>query len=120
MTFAGQMDDSRLRCRQQLSRLWTLALSRDDKALSPRVTCQMRDAANAVIGEVEAMSRAMLEGGRCTPGAETFLWVRVARLALAADQALDAARTGDAAGLRAHLRHLEALTSALWTVRDAV
>lgn len=120
MTFTGQKDDSRLRCGQQLSRLWALALSRDDKGRSPQVTCEMRDAANAIIGEVEAMSRAMLERDRCNPGAETFLWVRVTRLAMTADQAVEAARTGDSAALRAHLRRLEALTVAIWTVRDAI
>jgi hypothetical protein len=67
-----------------------------------------------------AVSRATAEGGRRDPGAETFLWVRVNRLATTADRAVDAARRGDAAGLLAHLRRFETLASAMWTVRDAI
>jgi hypothetical protein len=82
---------------------------------------ELRKAANAILGEVEGMGRTMLDGdGGLAPAAETFLWVRVARLAATADQAVDAARRGDAAGLLAHLRHFETLMSALWTVQDAL
>jgi hypothetical protein len=115
-----QADDRRLRCRHQLSRLWTLALSQDSGPVSLRAS-ELRDAANAILGEVEAMGRTVLDGdGRLAPAAETFLWVRVTRLAATSDQAVDAARRGDAAGLLAHLRHFETLMSALWTVRDAL
>lgn len=116
-----QMDDRRLRCRQQLSRLWALTLRQDSGPASLQGAAELRDATNAVLGEVEAMGRTLLDhDGRPAPAAETFMWVRVARLATTADQAVDAARRGDAAGLRAHLRHFETLTSALWTVWDAM
>jgi hypothetical protein len=116
-----QTDDRRLRCRHQLSRLWTLALSQDSGLMSPQAVVELRDATNAILSEVEAMGRAVLDGdGRLAPAAETFLWVRVARLATTADQAVDAARRGDAATLLAQLRHFETLMSALWTVQDAL
>ncbi len=120
MLLIDQADDRRLRCRQQLSRLWTLALSQDSGPMSPQVA-ELRDTVNAILGEVEAMGRTMLDGdGRLAPAAETFLWVRVARLAATSDQAVDAARRGDAAGLRAHLLHFDTLMSALWAVQDAL
>ena len=120
MLLIDQADDRRLRCRQELSRLWTLALSQDSGPVSLRASA-LRDAVNAILGEVEAMGRTVLGGdGRLPPAAETFLWVRVARLATTADQVVDAARRGDAAGLLAHLRHFETLMSALWTVQDAL
>jgi len=45
------------------------------------------------------------------PQAETFLWVRVARLAAEADRAVDAARSRDVPGLRAHLHQFDTPTS---------
>lgn len=117
---ANQTANGRLRCRQQLSRLRTLALGQEDAAIPQQAAGEVREAANSVLAEVEAMSRATLEGGQRDPGAETFLWVRVTRLAVTADQAVDAARRGDAAELLARLRHFETLTSAIWTVRDAM
>ena len=121
MVLVDQMDDRRLRCRQQLSRLWTLTLRQDAGTITPHGAAELRDATNVILGEVEAMGRTMLDhDGRLAPAAETFMWVRVARLATTADQAVDAARRGDTAGLRAHLRHFETLTSALWTVWDAM
>jgi hypothetical protein len=119
MTTADLKGDRQLRCQRQLLRLRMLVLSQDDMA-SARQAAEIRDATNAVIAEVEATSRAVLEAGGHAPGAETFLWVRVTRLAMAADQAMNAARHGDLAALHAHLRHFDALTSAMWTVRHAV
>jgi hypothetical protein len=119
MTTADLMSDRQLRCRRQLLRLRMLVLSQDGMAPA-RQAAEIRDATNAVIAEVEATSRAVLEVGGHAPGAETFLWVRVTRLATAADQAVNAARRGDLAALHAHLRHFDSLTSAMWTVQDAV
>lgn len=81
---------------------------------------EIRDATNAVIAEVEAMSRAAVHASeRQEPQAETFLWVRVARLVAAADRAVDAARSRDVPGVRANLYQFDTLTSALWTVQRA-
>lgn len=119
MTFDDQMRDHRSRCQRQLSRLRMLALGQD-MVLPQRVAVEIRDATNAIIAETEAMSRAVLRAGREEPGAETFLWVRITRLALAADKAVMAARNGDFHELRTHLHHFDTLTAAIWTVQHAV
>jgi hypothetical protein len=119
MTTADLKGDRQLRCQRQLLRLRMLVLSQDGMAPA-RQAAEIRDATNAVIAEVEATSRAVLEADGHAPGTETFLWARVTRLAVAADQAVNAARRGDLAALHAHLRHFDALTSAMWTVQHAV
>ncbi len=119
MTFDVLTADRQLRCQRQLLKLRMLVLSQDGMAPA-RQAAQIRDATNTVIAEVEATSRTVLAAGGHEPGAETFLWVRVTRLAVAADQAVNAARRGDTSALNAHLRHFDALTSAIWTVQDAV
>lgn len=118
--FDDQMRDRRARCQRQLSRLRMLTLSQDSVVVPRQVIAEIRDATNAIIAETEAMSRAVLGTGRREPGAETFLWVRVTRLTLAADQAVSAARNGDIHELRTHLDHFGTLTSAVWTVQHAV
>src|SRR6201997_5237067 len=96
MTANTQLDDFHSRCRQQLLRLRLLAGALDGTGLPREFTAQIRDATNAIIAEVEAMSRGvLLASERPEPQAETFLWVRVARLAAAADRAVDAARSRD-------------------------
>jgi hypothetical protein len=116
----GQLDDYQSRCRQQLLRLRLLAGSQDAAALPREFTVEVRDATNAIIAEVEAMSRTAIRASkRQEPQAETFLWVRVARLAAEADRAVDAARSRDVPGLRARLHQFDTLTSAIWTVQHA-
>ena len=120
MTANSQLDDYHSRCRQQLLRLRLLAGALDGTALPQEFTAQIRDATNAIIAEVEAMSRGvLLASERQEPQAETFLWVRVARLAATADRAVDAARSRDVPGLLAHLHQFDTLTSALWVVQHA-
>jgi len=119
MTFVNRMDDRQLQCQRQLLRLRILALSQD-AATPARQAAGIRDTTNAVISQVEAMSRAVLEAGAHKPGTETFLWVRVTRLAMAADDAVNAARSGDLAALNAHLRHFDTLLTAIWTVQDTM
>jgi hypothetical protein len=119
MTFDDQMRDHRSRCQRQLSKLRMLTLGQDAVVFSTQVATEIRDATNAIIAETEAMSRAVLKAGE-EPGAETFLWVRVTRLAQAADQAVMAAQSGQIHELRTHLHHFDALTAAIWTVQRAV
>jgi len=120
MTIAERADLRHSRCQQQMSRLRVLAMSEDSLVPSGQFAIEVREATNAVIAYVEAASRVVLDVEQHEPGTETFLWVRVARLALAADEAFNAARSGDLPALRAHLRHFETLTSAIWTVRNAM
>jgi hypothetical protein len=120
VTFTDQMRDHQSRCKTQLLKLRMLARCEADTVLWQQAA-EIRDATNAVIAEAEAMSRAVLGTyGRQGPEAGTFLLARVSRLAMAADQAIDAARGGDAPKLRAHLHRFETLVSAIWTVQDAL
>jgi hypothetical protein len=121
MTFANRMRSHQSRCQPQLLKLRMLALSEADAVLCQQVTADIRDATNAIIAEAEAMSFAALgDGSRRELEAETFLRARLIRLATAADQAVNAARSGDVSGLRAHLNRFDTLTSAIWTVQRAV
>jgi hypothetical protein len=98
-----------------------LATHREGTVPSRQITAAIQDATNAVIAEAETIGRAALRnGGGRDRGAETFFLVRVARLMTAADQAVDASRTGDFRGVRSHLNHFDTLTSAIFTVRQAV
>lgn len=119
MTATKPAGDRQSRRQRQPLRVRLLVLGREDMTPA-RQAAEIRDATNTVIAEVEAASRAVLGDGGHQPGAGAFLRVRVTRLATAADDAVSAARSGDRAALDAHLRHFDALTSALWTVRDAV
>ena len=120
MATYSQLGDYQSRCRQQLLRLRLLAGSQDSTALPREFSVGIREATNAVIAEVEAISRSALQAGEWQePQAETFLWVRIARLAAAADRAVNAARNRDVPALRAHLDQFDTLTSALWAVQRA-
>jgi len=46
--------------------------------------------------------------------------VRLDRLAATASDAIASARAGDSGEMRRHLRRFDTLTSAIWTVQDAV
>jgi hypothetical protein len=94
VALAEQIDNHELRCRQHLLRLRMLARTPDDAALSREVAAEVRDATNAIIAEAEAMGRAaIMAAGERDPQAETFVWVRITRLATAAAPAGGAGRT---------------------------
>src|ERR1700740_397490 len=114
MTFLHQMDDYQSRCQEQLLRLRMLARTWDGAAVPQEVVAEIRDATNWIIAEAEAMTRASFRNDRLRePQAETFLWVRITRLAAAADRAVDAARNKDGSALRGCLNHFDTLTTAL-------
>jgi len=120
VTLAEQIDSHELRCRQHLLRLRMLARTPDDAALPREVAVEVRDATNAIIAEAEAMGRAAIRAaGDLNPQAETFVWVRITRLAAAADRAVGAAHGRDMSRLRADLHHFDALTAAIWAVERA-
>ena len=121
MMLDDRVRDQVSQCQRQLLTLRTLRYGQDGTALSPQAFAEIRDMTNAIITETEAMSRVTLEpGGSGRQGDEVFMLVRVTRLAMAAERAVRAARSGDAAALRDLLRHFDSLASALWTVHDAV
>ena len=73
-----------------------------------------------VPAELEAVCEACLRkaGDERPAAAELGRWLD--RLAAAANDAIAAARTGDSGAMRRHLRRFDALTSAIWTVQNAV
>ncbi|HUA31740.1 MAG TPA: hypothetical protein VMC03_22875 [Streptosporangiaceae bacterium] len=120
MTFADQVRDHKSRSEPRLVRLRLLACGHTDGMLPWQVAAAVRDAANGVIAEAEAAVLATLTvsaGGTWDPGAETFLWVRLSRLACAAEEAVSAARSADIPCLRRHLLRFDTLAAAIWAVR---
>ena len=123
MSLADQIQDHQARCVAPLISLRMLAQGEAGMPLPRWVVTEVTEATGTVLAEAEAGGRAALtvagvSGGY--PRAEAFLRVRLDRLAAAARDAIAAARAGDAGDLRRHLRRFDALTSAIWTVQDAV
>jgi hypothetical protein len=122
MSVADQRQDHQARCLAHLVSLRMLA--RDETGMPPPrwVVVEIAKATGAILAEAEAAGHAALAavGGDRGRGDETFLRVRLDRLAAAANDAFTAARAGNSAELRQHLCRFEALTSAIWAVHDAV
>ena len=123
MSVADQINDYQARCLAPLISLRMLAQGEAGTPLPRWVVVEIAQATGAVLAEAEAAGCAALsEGGAGTghPRDETFLRVRLERLAVAANAAIAAARAGNSAEMRVHLRRFESLTSAIWTVQNAV
>lgn len=121
-TFADQIRDHKARCYPHLLRLRLVARGEASTTAPGQIAAEVRDATNAILAEAETAFRAALAAGdgRRKPVTETFLWARLARLADAADGAVNVAHGGHAPALRSRLRRFDELTSAIWTVQDAV
>jgi hypothetical protein len=123
MSVADQIqDDHQARCLADLISLRMLARGEAGTPPPRWVVVEIARATSAILAEAEAAGRAVLAaaGGDQNRGGETFLGVRLDRLAAAANDAITAARAGNSAELRQHLRRFDVLTSAIWMVRDAV
>jgi hypothetical protein len=122
MCVADQIRDHQARCLAPLISLQMLAQGEAGAPLPRWAVVEVAQATGAVLAEAEAAGRAALTAGvtRDHQGDGTFLRVRLNRLAAAADDAVTAARAGDSGAMRRHLRRFDALTSAMWTVQDAV
>jgi hypothetical protein len=121
MSVADQIHDHQARCVAPLISLQMLAQGEAGTPLPRWVVAEVAQATSAVLAEAEAAGRAALAAaGAGHPGGETFLRVRLDRLAAAASDAITAAHNADCGEMRRHLRRFEALTSAIWTVQDAV
>jgi hypothetical protein len=117
MTFTDQMRGHQGCCQRYLIRLRMLARTDSGAELPPQAAAEVREATSMVIADAEAAGRAALAAGsRRQPHAETFLLVRLSRLASAADEAVDAARDADGPRLTRHLRRFDTLTNAIWTI----
>ena len=121
MSVADQIQDRQARCLAHLISLRMLARGEAGTPPSRWVIVEIARATGAILAEAEAAGRAALAAadGK-NRGGETFLRVRLDRLAAAAHDAIDAARAGNSAELCRYLHRFDVLTSAIWTVHDAV
>lgn len=120
---ANQIRDHQANCLVPLISLRMLAQGDAGTPLPRWVVVEVAQATSTVLAEAEAAGYAMLTAVGLQsdpPKGRTFLRVRLDRLATAADEAITAAREGDTGAMRRHLRRFDALTSAIWTVQDAV
>jgi hypothetical protein len=123
MSVTDQIRDHQERCVAPLISLRMLAQGEAGAPLPRWVIVEVAQATGTVLAEAEAAGHAALTAvgaGGGDLGDRTFLRVRLDRLAAAADDAIAAARAGDPGEMRQHLRRFDALTSAIWTVQDAV
>ena len=123
MSVADQIKDHQARCLVPLISLRMLAQGEAGVPLPRWVVVEIAQATATVLAETEAAGQAVLiaagvDSGH--PGDGTFLRVRLDRLAVAASDAITAARAGNSGEMSRHLRRFDALTSAIWTVQDAV
>jgi len=118
MTIADKIEDHQARCQPYVLRLRMIARDEAGTTLTWQAVTEVIQATEAILAEAKASgSDARATAG---PGAATFLNVRLSRLAVAANDAIAAAGEGDSGLLRRHLHRFEVLTSAIWTVQQAV
>jgi hypothetical protein len=123
MSVTDQIRDHEARCLAPLISLRMLAQGEAGLPLPRWVVVEVAQATSAILAEAEAAGRAVLTAVGINsdhPGDGTFLRVRLDRLAVAADDAIAAARAGDYGEMRRHLHRFDRLTEAIWTVQDAV
>jgi len=123
MTVADEIQDHQARCLAHLISLRMLARGEAGIPLPRWAAAEVAQATGAILAEAEAAGRAALtavKDSRHDPRDETFLRVRLDRLAAAADEAAAAARAGNAAEMSRQLHRFDALTSAIWMVQQAV
>jgi hypothetical protein len=123
VSLTDEIHHRRARCQPHLLRLRMLVRSEAGMSDPLQIVTEIAEATGAVLGETEAAdcaARAAAGVQRGSPVAAVFLRARLSRLAAAAEDAVAAARAEDFARMRHDLRRFEALTSATWTVQDAV
>jgi hypothetical protein len=107
------------RCMLHFSRLHVAAWLEGD--MPPSLADEVGEATAAIVAETEAAAVTVSSTAGLRRGAAAgFLAARLARMAAAANDAVDAAKNSDTTLLRRHLAHFEALTSAMWTVQFAM
>jgi hypothetical protein len=123
MSVADEIRAHRARCTLPLIRLRMLAHDSVEPPVPRAVMVEIAQATRAVLDEVQAAGRVAVAAAGPSighPGGRTFLQVRLDRLAVAADAAVDAARSGDPGEMTRHLRRFDTLTTAIWVVQDAI
>jgi hypothetical protein len=118
MIATDEINDHQARCRRHLRTLAMLARDEDDRPPAVAEVCRVTA---EIFAEAEASARAALAAADgAHPGTWTLLLARLNRLATTAAEVVAAARDGDTAALRRHVRRLETVASAIWTVQYAV
>jgi len=120
MTIADKIEDHQARCQPHVLRLRMIARDEAGTTLSWQAVTEVIQATGAILAEAEAADSTARAAAGAGPGAAIFLGVRLSRLAAAASDAIAAAGDGDSGQLRRHLHRFEVLTSAIWTVQEAV
>ena len=120
MSVADQISDHQSRCLADLISLQMLAHGEAGAPLPRWVVVQVARSTGAVLAEAEAAAQhAQNVASRGpNPRDETFLRVRLKRLAASADDAITAARDGDSARMPAAEEGPDAM-SAIWAVEHA-
>jgi hypothetical protein len=109
-------------CVPHLARLQVLGGYQAGEPVPPDLAAEVSAVTSAILAEAGAAFRATVAAvpGTRRAAVTEFLAGRVAKLAVAAEQAVCAAKDADAAALRRCLRRFESLTSAVWTVHLAM
>ena len=118
MTIADRIEDHQARCQPHVLKLRMIASDETANELPWEVVLEVIEATEAILAEAGAAVRDARSGGG--PEAGNFLSVRLSRLTVAASDAVAAAGTGEAGQLRRALHRFDVLTSAMWTVQQAV
>jgi len=122
MPVASEIRDHQAQCVPHLARLHVLGRYQAGEPVPPGLAEEISTVTNAILAEtgaaVEATVAAVPDTRRTSVAG--FLADRVARLAAAGDEAVGAARAGDAAVLRRCLHRFEVLALAVWTVQLAM
>jgi hypothetical protein len=122
MAAASEIRDHYAHCMPHLARRHMLDRHQAGVPRPPGLADEVSEPTSAILAEADAALRATVAA---VPGARSrvvagFLTDRVARLAATADEAVSAAKDGDAAAVRRCLLRFEVLTSAVWTVQVAM
>jgi hypothetical protein len=117
VSLPDEIQEHRARCQPHLLRLRMLVRSEVPEPL--QIVAEIAEATGAILAGAEAADHAA-QANRASSMAGMFLRVRLNRLAAAAEDAIAAAQAEDFGRMRHDLRRFEALTSAMWTVQDAV
>jgi hypothetical protein len=122
MGAASEISDHHARCAPHLAQLHVLGRHQPGEPLPPGLADEVGEITSAILTEADAALRAAVAAvpGTRRPAVTGFLADRVARLAAAANDAVSAAKDGDAGALRRRLHRFEVLTSAVWTVQLAM
>jgi len=118
MSVADAIHGYHERSMPHLARLRILTGSEAGPPPSPGVAAEVATATSAVLAQAEAASRLALAATRRGSSGDVsvlFQAARLARLTAAADEAVAAARHGNAATLRERLLRFDTLTAAIYT-----